>query len=717
MDRRQLPAITDYLQDREVQERIQQKIGEVRTKATVTISRAAELFDFTENKLRDWEKRGLLSAERAAKQDGKGKPHRQYTPTDLDKLAVIQALLDSGYSLSDLENEVEAIWQAASKLADKHTAVKEDQTGIESLPVDRRIEGMNEESAWRYFISQALRLSLMLICEEMPDTTAGLVLPLYKDFKNEQAPVPAQLRNVGPALLGWLEPNQPFCTFLDPAPHFEYDTDFRLHKLLVMEANVPQEDAAQDSTLIVVQRKAKPLTLTPMAVETIRGLLALVYQNIDTWKPCFDYGMRDWVYHGTNFVGETVPTDVLLKGLTNMVVALGGKTTGEQNRWNFCCILLPKDNTLPIQQRTLAVRAQSDTAPHTLETTVVSPKDENPGLSLKAFQSGHSFYHPDISPEDPMIAYRTKEGPIRSAIAIPISGEGGISAAVMYVTANEAHAFSERDQRLLRMMSRMVEELLATYTARQWFERKLTPVLAHPELVDPNFDGFLSEGDFIRDVETLLEGLREKMGRWEEPVRLEPLPLPERAARFWADEKLGVVSFIAIDIDNQSGIASKYGDLAARNLAREVGVRIQREISLFEKSVGRKLYHVCADRFYLLLNDILLEDAQGMAVRLKQALRGNYILYMRSTDIRLPILPDSMMELKDITVRTGISVYTYLKLEEVLRRYPATIAVSAAKTLIVDSINGQLNMGRSEGSDVIISWNPKNWRYERWDPH
>ena len=67
MDRRQLPPIADYLQSREVQERLQEKIGEVRAKSTVTISRAAELFEFTENRLRDWEKRGLLSAERALK--------------------------------------------------------------------------------------------------------------------------------------------------------------------------------------------------------------------------------------------------------------------------------------------------------------------------------------------------------------------------------------------------------------------------------------------------------------------------------------------------------------------------------------------------------------------------------------------------------------------------------------------------------------------------
>jgi DNA-binding transcriptional MerR regulator/GGDEF domain-containing protein/GAF domain-containing protein len=713
MDRRR-PPVADYLQSKEVQERLQQKIGEVRAKSTVTISRAAELFGFSENRLRDWEKRGLLSAERAAKQDGKGPAHRQYTPADLDKLAVIQALLDGGYSLSELERAVEVIWQAAGNLADGHAQAKEERERAESLPLDRRVERMNEESAWRYIVSQALRLSLMLIREEASDTIVGLVLPLYRDLRQEPAPTPARLCDVGPALIGWLDPKLPFCTFLESTPQFEYSTDFRLHKLLVMEANVPVEDRAQDSTLIVVQRKAKPLTLTPLAVETIRGLLALVYQNIEKWKPCFDNGPRDWVYYGTNFSDNTISTDILLKSLTNTVITLGGETNGRK-RWNFCCLLLPEDNTLPLQQRSLVVCAQSDTAPHTLETTVVSPGEENPGLSIKAFQSGHCFYRPEIAPDDPMIAYRTKEGPIRSAIAIPISGEGGLSAGVMYVTANEPHAFSERDQRLLRMMSRMVEELLATYTARQWFERKLTPILERPQLVDPAFEGFLSEGDFIRDLEALLEELRKKMGRWEEPVRLEPLPLPKRAARFWADERQGVVSSIAIDIDGQSGIAQKYGDETARNLCVAVGQRIKSELSSLEKYATRSVYHVNADRFYILLRGISLEEARTVGYQLKKALKRNYPIHFKFASGKQPMSPEHLIDIPDITVRVGVTAYPYAKLEELLRRYPYDEAISEVRELIT---TGALNakLAREQQGDGIVTWMPESWGYDLWPP-
>jgi hypothetical protein len=86
-----------------------------------------------------------------------------------------------------------------------------------------------------------------------------------------------------------------------------------------------------------------------------------------------------------------------------------------------------------------------------------------------------------------------------------------------------------------------------------------------------------------------------------QPVRLPPLPAIERASRFWEDEKSGVVSIIAIDIDKQSSRAAKYGDRVTRNLAREVGMRILEKLASLEEYSWRKLYHVYADRFYLLV--------------------------------------------------------------------------------------------------------------------
>ena len=78
----------------------------------------------------------------------------------------------------------------------------------------------------------------------------------------------------------------------------------------------------------------------------------------------------------------------------------------------------------------------------------------------------------------------------------------------------------------------MIEELLLTYQVRQQFPEKLSDILAHPQIVDTSFKDFLSESDFVRDVEALLTDLKREIGEWEEPIRRVPLPLPERAARF-----------------------------------------------------------------------------------------------------------------------------------------------------------------------------------------
>ena len=80
-----------YLQQDAVQERIRQNMERGRNRATVSIGRAARLFGFSENQLRDWEDRGLLQPFRPA-----GGGQRQYSFGELDKLAIIRTLMDDG---------------------------------------------------------------------------------------------------------------------------------------------------------------------------------------------------------------------------------------------------------------------------------------------------------------------------------------------------------------------------------------------------------------------------------------------------------------------------------------------------------------------------------------------------------------------------------------------------------------------------------------------
>src|SRR5579884_687854 len=101
-------SIRRHLQDKEVQERVLRRMREARSRATVTISRAASLFGFSESQLREWEKRRLLQADRTLQpQDGRG--HRQYSPEDLDKLALIRELLDQNYSPGEIPSYIDDI--------------------------------------------------------------------------------------------------------------------------------------------------------------------------------------------------------------------------------------------------------------------------------------------------------------------------------------------------------------------------------------------------------------------------------------------------------------------------------------------------------------------------------------------------------------------------------------------------------------------------------
>ncbi|HLQ30958.1 MAG TPA: MerR family transcriptional regulator, partial [Ktedonobacteraceae bacterium] len=232
MDERSLEKIKKYLQDTEAQKRIQQSIQRGRLEATVTIGRVAQLFHLKESKLRDWETRGLLSPLRSKDITGQ----RQYSPNELDKLAVIKELIDEGgFSPADIPDNIENIWKSISdsngqqgqtlKLSEKQ---REQLRAVDLMPIDLRIENSYyKELFWRYYASRALWLSLMLICEDIPNTIAGILLPL------QTRNVPISLRNpenvhkIGDTLVGWLGQSRSFYTLISSAPSFEHPSDFR----------------------------------------------------------------------------------------------------------------------------------------------------------------------------------------------------------------------------------------------------------------------------------------------------------------------------------------------------------------------------------------------------------------------------------------------------------------------------------------------------------
>lgn len=242
----------------------------------------------------------------------------------------------------------------------------------------------------------------------------------------------------------------------------------------------------------------------------------------------------------------------------------------------------------------------------------------------------------------------------------------------------------------------MIEELLSTYQARRQVTGKLANLITNPGLVDVSFKEFLSEDDFINDLEDFLTEVQTH----------------DLTAQFAEQD----ISFIAIDIDNQSSLATKYGDQVARNLSRSVGLRIQGQLGLFSSLKSGRLYHVHADSYYLMLRGMSLEEARSKAALLHKALSGDYRIDARRVAMGRPMVPQNMLELYSITVRIGVPSYKFGRLKEILLRNPIETAVVAAREVIMNNLDQSLQIGQQEGGNIIISWDPVSWGFKPWYP-
>jgi GGDEF domain-containing protein len=721
MNQQSQQHIREYLQQTETQTRIWKSIQEAKSNMSVTISQAARLFHFSESQLREWEKRGLLQTERPLlSQESKGSTgHRQYSPAELDKLAVIRDLINHGYTPGDIPTDIDKIWldiigeDLTTIPGQGYTSQALGASSAEHYPLDRRVEITERQEFWRYFVSQALRISLMLICQDIPDTTvAGLVLPLQNAQFARRVKTTADLQKVGSSLLGWQENERSFSAFLEPEPAFEYPSDFRLETLFPPDAEVEPGDRVLENVFIIVQRRSRPFSHAPQLVGAIRRMLSLVYAHSNDWRSCFDYGRRDWLYQTPNLTG--IREHTLFHNLVEQVIEAGGTTADGRNRWSFCALLLPEvgDTTLPIQQQGLVVRAQTRQSPYEVGVTAIPPEEPN-NLSLKAFQSGqivslantlpgesllHTLHPPVITRGRTNLgvlstttAQTVTEASTRSAIALPMVGDYSLSTAVLYIASEEPDAFSLEDQRVLRMLSQMIEELVVTSRARSRLSGKWAALIDTPAVVDETFSEFALETEFISDIEALLSELTQTVTG----QRLK--------------EELSIVS---VDIDQHSSIAIKYGNRVARNLSQQVGARINAGVRLADGLTSKKVFHVAADRYYLLFDNFQLEAAQNWARQLKNALTIEYRINPSYAIPGRPVQPESRLELSGITVHMSVSSYPLEKLQELSGRYPAETAAMHVRALILEGIEAGLARGVNLGGNCIVTWDRNAWDYK-----
>lgn len=693
MDERNKPSIEEFLMRGDVQEIIRKSSQRVRSEATVTIGRAANLFGFTENQLRDWEERKLLTPLRPPS------GQRQYSYMELDKLAIIKELLNARYAPGEIPSDIYDIWEEI--VQQNHTFSKNgDISG--HVSIDERIARIEGQAFWRFFVSRTLRLCLMLACEDALEGTLGIMLPLQIANVPSEAPTSANIAKLGRCLIGWLSQNGSFTTFIDSAPSFQYESDFRVHQLKTENETTPA-----DNTQIVMQRRAAHFHPSVDTVETIRRLLTFLYENKRELLQAFGQGMRDLVDPLASLYssGNTSP-DIILSRIADAIVDLGRQGEQADSRWRFCSILLPQERLLPLHQRSLLVYAQSKFGPYKTGVKTFSPSDPSISYPLRAFQSGHLLYRPSIADEDAITQAIREEGrKPGSVLAIPVGGEDGIPQAVIYVVAEEENGFTASDMRVLRVVGRIIEELLRNYEARYLVAKKLVDLIEAPEIIDMSFRNFYSENRFLQDVKAMLSSIEEQLSKKEKKARTEGLSLKEFYENYPDEKPQKPISLIAIDIDNHSALATKYGDRVMRNISREVGLKIQGQFrAIVRKDDASIVYHIYADRFYILMQGIESEQAYTDAIRLGKALRGPYLIDSRNDSIEQPTLPNGKLHISEITVRLAVTSYQTAKLEEILRRYPADTNIAEVGAKLSSTLDDVLHLGMDKGGNVVIGW-------------
>jgi len=551
--------------------------------------------------------------------------------------------------------------------------------------IDDLIAGTESQWAWHYFVSQVMHMSLALIREIIPGSEVGLIVPLRRKRTFSSLRFPEDISKVGRALVGWSKENRSIHVFLASPPKFIYANDYHIEWL-----SQEHEQLSKDAPLLVIPRTAGPLALTKEVLETVRFLLNFVYEHQGDWSPSFQQPVSGLFTPMNRFHNAATSPDTLLNNLADIVVQLGGSTTDGRLHWRFCCVLLPQESRFPLQQQNLFVYAQSKNAPHKTGATIVSADNETLCLSQRAYLSPHVHYIDDIAPKDTTIDFQEIEEPIHSAIAIPIGGEQGVASGVLYVASDEVDSFSRTSRGMLRIVSKMVENLLTSYHTQHALAEHLMDVIRHPDVVDLLFEHFQSENDFRRTMRILLENImnaEQKQQQSEEEV-----------------------SFIAIGMDNLNHLAPKYGDHAMRNLHRDMGLRIQGAAGAW--FTHYEMYHIYADKFYLHLKGLPLERARERALHLQKTLEGSYRIDAQHIPLDQSVLPGQKVPLENLTVRLTVTSYSTEKLLEILDLYEKdtnTVSLKMRSTL-----EGGLKMGEKAGGNIVVVWSREKGMLVPW---
>jgi GGDEF domain-containing protein len=393
----------------------------------------------------------------------------------------------------------------------------------------------------------------------------------------------------------------------------------------------------------------------------------------------------------------------VLDAMADSLIALGG--SNERTRepwWEFAVILQHQDLLLPVQQRHLVIQAQSARSPHLMHDTVLGPTGTL-SLSFRAVQSGRIVTRREIAKQDPAIAYQERER-ARSALALPIEGHRAETLGVLYLGSRHADAFDRVDQVVLRIMGRMLGELLANEHARSAATTPLSSLIARPDVVDAFFAAFASENDFLDDLYAFLTP-------WVQAhAGHAPLPVPARRTRGTRTARAvaalptlyPVLSLVAVDADDLSRVADRYGEVAARNLMQEIGGRIESWITTQRSQPHKiRLYRIYGDRFYLWLNDLDADKVRIYAERLQYTLSQRYRISATRVAADQLVSSADAIDPGPITVRVAVNTYTHVDLAKLVQGDPSRANLAAK---IMGQLDEALKRGQQHGGNKVVVW-------------
>ena len=645
------PSLNDLLLQPGVVEELRERFTHIQDSLTTTIHEAATLTRLSEAQLRYVESRGMLSPNRAARNmtpiETTVRGQRRYTADNLLRAHLIAYLLDQGYNLSEV-----------STYMDNNTSIIHDLLQTDSLRLKPALESAEDVRFRRYFVPRALYYALSLLFERDAVSGAGIIIPVratvaeLDELEADGVASADDLFHLGHTFVAWAARGRPVAVFMTTGNPFEREQHVRLtpfsalvnddtplrtrgadyampvHAFIAYEPHVePELEQAKRMLNLRMSRdrQSEPSALRVANPRVVAGRLMHHVQRMCCAHLAaggsLDQGAGDVLLYTAPELFNPSLGDALLNRLASAVVALGGvePEDPEESRWRFACILTPREPVTSLKEQELVVQAQSELGPHRIGVTTTSPKS-NGGLSFRAFSSGRVIYRPKVIPLDPAVSYTREEAPIESAIAAPASegfdSGGGQPPAVLYITSSKCEAFTADDFLLIRVMGRMIGELVQTYNSRGHKPSALTDTLANPEIVDAFFAEFRADLDFLGDLTTILQRLSGKES-----------DLPEHATDPFYNN-LKTLTIIGLDVNDFATIQRRQGERVARMLIREIGLRAQQRMnnSFAQGAEMTRLYRAWGDRFFMLVRDAEASDARAHAERIRQDISGIYQL-------------------------------------------------------------------------------------------